>query len=151
MTIHAIRNPGARIVDMPPSSYRPSPPSVRPPVPLQADKTFPLSVLDELGPAEVAKKKKGGIPKNGTRSPESIAKQKATLAAKRAAAQRATKKAEKSEKTLVSTRAAASKPKNEAPIVLTGVREWLRGELEAMKPELRLIVRDELRKMLGGA
>jgi len=51
----------------------------------------------------------------------------------------------------VSPSGRAGKPaKNTAEIQLTGVQAWLRAELEAMKPELRRLVREELRAMLGG-
>lgn len=138
------------VVGMPPSSYRPSPPSSRPPPP----ETY-KSVLDELlaehaeeteaEPVAAKKKKKK---RGGGRSPESIAKQKATIAAKKKAAQAETGK------TLVSSspspRAGKPQKKNTAEIQLTGVQAWLRAELEAMKPELRRLVREELRAMLAG-
>lgn len=129
------------VVGMPPSSYRPSPPSSRPPPPTEPQATLPAE--PEAEPVAAKKKKKRG----GGRSPESIAKQKATIAAKKAA------QAETS-KTLVSSapspRAGKLQKKNTAEIQLTGVQAWLRAELEAMKPELRRLVREELRAMLGG-
>lgn len=83
----------SNVIDMPPSSYRPSPPSTRPRRMMPRDALDPDRQLVEgyeptlrsapeppRGDAEMAGKKKR------TRSPESIAKMKATLAAKAAAA-----------------------------------------------------------------
>lgn len=129
------------VVGMPPSSYRPSPPSARPmPVTERAAPTELSPPPVETEP--VAAKKKRGKEK-WARSPESIAKQKATLAARKAANG-------KPEKTLVSQRG-GKPPKNPVEIQVTGVQAWLRAELEALKPELRRLVREELRAMLGGS
>ena len=132
------------VVGMPPSSYRPSPPSARPP-----SNPPPAAAIDELMAEHVAETEAEPMAakkrrKKGGRSPESIAKQKATLAAKKKAAQA-------TGQTLVSPSQRASKPqKNTAEIQLTGVQAWLRAELETLKPELRRLVREELRAMLAG-
>jgi hypothetical protein len=90
----------SNVVDMPPSSYRPAPPSTRPrimpPSALEPDRSLvegysPPARETTLRSAPEPPKEASDMAgkKKMTRSPESIAKMKATLAAKRAAKQAA--------------------------------------------------------------
>lgn len=129
--------PKTNVIDIPPSSYRPSPPSSRP---QPREVTLRSAPEPEEAPEMAAKKKR-------TRSPESIAKQKASIRATLAA-----KKAKKAGDSAPPSRASrGALPSGDLTHNAGEFSAAMVGGkiIDAIAPLVRQIVREEIRRMLS--